>query len=234
MTFFEIVHLIKPLDWVAVAVLVIAWIWLGHRIEHPLSGKPSVSALMAEYRRDWMEEFRCRENRVFDSQIVTSLRQSTTFFVSTCLLAIGGILALMGNPAPLQGVVGEFTAEYTPQVVWMLRLLPCAVFLVMAVLKFIWSNRVFGYCSIVMGSVPLSCEAADSRPRALRAAELNIRAAISFNRGLRAMYFALASLAWVLGPIFMLISSAAVIAFLWSREFASNSRAILLEGTRQD
>ncbi|WP_390621816.1 DUF599 family protein [Rubripirellula tenax] len=32
-----------------------------------------------------------REPRIFDSQIMASLRQGTSFFASTCLLAVGGV-----------------------------------------------------------------------------------------------------------------------------------------------
>jgi len=45
---------------------------------------------MAGVRRDWMREFRHRENRIFDAQIIASLRQGSAFFASTAILAIGG------------------------------------------------------------------------------------------------------------------------------------------------
>jgi uncharacterized membrane protein len=62
----------------------------------------------------------------------------------------------------------------------------------------------------------------------MKAAELNIRAAINFNRGLRSMYFALGGLAWLVGPVAFFIATVAVIWLVWSREFASLPRDILL------
>jgi uncharacterized membrane protein len=62
----------------------------------------------------------------------------------------------------------------------------------------------------------------------MQAAEVNIRAAFNFNRGLRALYFSLGSLAWLLGPVALICGTAAVSYMIWSREFASHSRRILM------
>ena len=76
-------------------------------IEHPSAKHPSVTTLMAARRRDWMKVFVTRDPRIFDSQILGGLLQGTSFFASTCLLAIGGVLALAGNTEPLRGVAAE-------------------------------------------------------------------------------------------------------------------------------
>lgn len=230
MNLIELLIIIGWKDLAVLAMIAVIWLVLGFVIEHPSVRRPSVSRLMEGYRRAWMEDFSKRENRVFDATIISSLRQSTSFFVSTCLLAVGGLLALMGNIDQLSGVAEQLTHQNESQLLWQLRLLPATVFLIIAVLKFIWSNRLFGYCSILMGSVPIDKDSPQGPARAARAAELNIRAAISFNRGLRAMYFALATLAWVMGDALLVISVLAVTGFLWSREFASRSRDVMLDG----
>ena len=66
-------------------------------------------------------------------------------------------------------------------------------------------------------------------PRARQAAEINIRAATNFNRGLRSVYFALAGLAWILGPWGLMLAVAVTGWSVLSREFASTSRGVLLE-----
>ena len=98
-----------------------------------------------------------------------------------------------------------------------------------AVFKFIWSNRLFGYCAVVMASVPNEVEDPRAIPRARQAAEINIRAATNFNRGLRSVYFALAGLAWILGPWGLMLAVAVTGWSVLSREFASTSRGVLLE-----
>jgi uncharacterized membrane protein len=52
---------------------------------------------------------------------------------------------------------------------------------------------------------------------------------MNFNRGLRALYFALGALAWLLGPIPLMIAATVVIWVVWSREFASIPRDILVK-----
>lgn len=219
---------LTPLDLLGLALLWLGYWAIGWRIEHP-GRRPSVTVLMAEHRREWMRAFVPRGNRIFDATIMGSLRQGTSFFASTCLLAVGGVLALIGNTEPLQGMAEGFGQGRQPAVLWQIKLLPVALLLTHAFLKFVWAHRIFGYCSVLMASVPN--EASDPRalPRAMQAAELNIRAAWNFNRGLRAMYFALGAVAWLLGGWALVLAMTAVLWLLWSREFASVPRAVLLE-----
>lgn len=221
--------LLSPLDWVASAAIVVAWIILGWMIEHPGAKRPSVTVLMSERRRDWMKVFVTRDPRIFDSQILGGLRQGTAFFASTCLLAIGGVLALAGNTEPLRGVAAEVTDMAVPVLIFQLKLALVVLFITNAFLKFVWANRIFGYCAVMMAAVPNDPDDPIAYPRAAQAAELNIRAAINFNRGLRAMYFALGALAWLLGPVALIISTVVVVWVVWSREFASLPRTILLK-----
>ena len=68
------------------------------------------------------------------------------------------------------------------------------------------------------------------RPRAAQTAELNIRGMYNFNRGLRAMYFALAALDWLLGAAALAAATLIVLWLLWSREFTSGPHEILQGG----
>lgn len=65
--------------------------------------------------------------------------------------------------------------------------------------------------------------------RARQAAEINITAARSFNRGLNSVYFALASLGWLIGPVPLSIATVLTAGVLLRRELASPSRQIMLE-----
>jgi uncharacterized membrane protein len=217
---------LSPLDLAALAVLALAWGGMGWVTEHPPKGRPSVTTMMAEVRREWMREFVRRDNRIFDAQIIASLRQGTAFFASTSILAVGGVLALIGNVQPLTGLAAEIGQE-RPALLWQIRLLPAALLLTHAFLKFVWANRVFGYASVTMGAVPSDPQDPRAMRRAMRAAELIIRAALNFSRGLRSMYFALASLAWLAGPVPLMAAAALVAGFLASREFSSVPHDIL-------
>ncbi len=221
--------LFGPLDLAAIAVLFGCWLLIGWLVEHPTAKRPSVSRIMADFRRDWMREMVTRQPRIFDAQTIATLRQSTSFFASTAMIAIGGTLALIGNSDRLSGVAQDITQISHPTIVWEIKLIVVVFFLTNAFLKFVWSNRLFGYCSVLMGAVPNDANHPDATRIANKAAEVNIVAARSFNRGLRAVYFAMAGLCWLAGPELLLFGAILTLIIIWRREFASESRRILLE-----
>ena len=227
-TAFESVELI---DWALVATYLIVWQGLSWWIEHPSAKRPSVSMVMSEYRREWMHVMVTRDPRIFDAQVLSSLRQGTSFFASTCLLAMGGLLALIGNVDPLRGVAVDIGNLESSDVVLQIKLMFVLFFLGNAFLKFVWANRVFGYCGVLIGAVPNDPEDPKSYQMASKAAELNIRAALNFNRGLRSMYFALGAVAWVAGTLPLMGAIVVTTWLVWSREFASIPRTIVLSDT---
>ncbi len=224
---------LSPYDLAAAAGLVAAWLAIGWRIEHPSAARPSTSRIVAGYRRDWMVEMITREPRIFDAQVLGSLREGTSFFASAVMIAIGGGLALMGDPSRLSGLVPDIGPDLAQTQasnhVWPLKLALPLVLLVSGFLAFVWSHRLFGYCAVVMASVPNDAGDAKALSRAAKAAEINITAARSFNRGLRAVYFAMAALAWLVGALPLVLATLVTLVVLWRREFASNSRRVLLE-----
>ena len=230
----NIVTAFETLTWIdglLVMAYLVIWQALSWFIEHPTQSRPSVTVLMSDYRRQWMQVMVTRQPRIFDAQVMMSLRQGTAFFASTCLLALGGLLALIGNVDPLRGLAAGIGQGAAPTVVLQLKLVLVLVLLGNAFLKFVWANRVFGYCSVMMGAVPNDANDPSAAGLARKAAELNIRAAMNFNRGLRAMYFALGALAWLVGPIGLVVALVMVSWLVWSREFASIPREIVLSNT---
>jgi len=229
MEWMDRISLFEPMDFVAVGFVIALWALIGWRIENSSAKNPSVSSIMAGYRRDWMHQMITREPRVFDAQTVATLRQGTSFFASTSVIATGGALALIGNAERVAGVAEDLTLEMQPTFVWEIKLAVLVVFLTNAFLKFVWANRLFGYCSVLMGAVPNDAKDPQAPILAAKAAELNITAARSFNRGLRAMYFSLAIVAWLAGSLALMVAGIVTVVIIWRREFASHSRRILLE-----
>ncbi|MGB3408804.1 MAG: DUF599 domain-containing protein [Jannaschia sp.] len=216
-------------DGLALVLLLLVWAGSGWIIEHPPARHASVTVLMKRYRHDWMHEMLTRQPRIFDAAILDSLRQGTTFMTSASMIAVGGVLALAGNAERLDSIVMGVGIAGQSAVFWQAKLGIVALLLTHAVFKFVWSNRLFGYCAIVMASVPNDPDNPASRPRAARAAELNIRAALNFNRGLRSVYFAFAALGWILGPWGLIIATLVALQAILSREFASTSRGVLID-----
>jgi uncharacterized membrane protein len=217
-------------DLLAVGLLVVAWMGTGWLVEHPPAARPSVSVLMAEYRREWMRQFVTRQPRIFDANVIDSLRQGTAFFASAAMIAIGGGVALIGNTAPLEELASDLALPAGAAVIDIKVMLVLA-FLANALLKFVWAHRLFGYCAILMAAVPNDADDPIAFHRAEQAAAINITAAKSFNRGLRAIYFALGALGWLLGPGWLVFSTVLATGVLVRREFASASRATILART---
>ena len=218
---------LTALLWAALCYWLIGWL-----VTHHPAGWRSAGEMATVYRGIWMLRAARRRPRVTDVTLLNMLRQGTAFLASMTMFAIGGAVALLGQIDLLdslaQDVAGGFGA---PRAAQQTKLLVLIALLVFAFMKFIWSIRVFGYCGVVMGAMPGDEDAdedeADIEREAARAAELNRIAARNFNEGLRAIYFALALLAWFLGPLALLIASTAVALMLIRREFWSETRAAL-------
>lgn len=221
------------LDMGALAFLLLAWLGSSWIIEHSPASRPSTSKLMADYRRAWMEAFLTRDPRIFDSQIVSNLRQGTAFFASGSMVAIGGGFALLGNAERLRGVAQDLTQTADPVIVWEIKIFVMLAFAANAFLKFVWSHRLFGYCSILMASVPNDPEDPVARPRAAKAGELNVTAGRGYNRGLRSVYFGIASAAWLAGSVALILATLFTLAVVLRREFAAQSREVLLDKSDQ-
>lgn len=227
---YDILSLFSIFDMLALAVILFAWGFMGWFIERERTHTPSTHSLITNYRYQWMTVMLTREPRIFDTAILSTLRQGASFFTSASMIAIGGGVALLGQADRLQGVAADISGDLAaPRVVWEAKIIVVILILSSAFLKFVWSHRLFGYCAVVMAAVPEKDIDEDAKRTARKAAKLNIFAARSFNRGLRTMYFALASLAWLLGPVALLASTSVTVFVLYQREFNSQSREALLE-----
>lgn len=229
MTWSDRLSLFSNTDYIAVFLLFFAWSVATYFIENPPENKPSVASLMSHFRRDWMRKMVEREVRIFDSQIMNGLRQGTAFFASATMISIGGILALIGNTDLLAGVASDLTLNQAPKFVYEVKMMLTLVFVTNGFLKFVWSHRLFGYCAILIASVPNDPNDPQALSRAMTAGEVNVTAARSYNRGLRAVYFSIASVAWLLGPVALIIATVVTMGVLWRREFMSVSRQLLIK-----
>lgn len=218
------------LDFAAVTLLVGCALVIGWLVENPPAKYPSVSVLMADYRRDWMIQFISRQPRIFDANVIDSLRQGTAFFASACMITLGGGIAVIGNSERLDSLAADLTLDAQGTVLE-LKVVVVLVFVANALLKFIWSHRLFGYCTIMMAAVPNNPEDPNALPRAKAAGEINITAARSYNRGLRSIYFALGALGWLLGAQVLMFTTIVTVAVLLRREFISQSREIIMART---
>ncbi|GGO32034.1 membrane protein [Gemmobacter aquaticus] len=230
----SILRLFTPADALAVGFSLTGAIVLQRLIESPTFRRPSVSQIMVHYRRDWMREMVTRQPRIFDATILDGLRQGITFYASSCLIGLGAGLALVSDTTPLQGLATSFDLDAGPALIMKAKILFVLAFVVNAFLMFVWSHRLFGYCSVLLASVPNDIHHPRAYERAARAAEVNITAARNYNRGLRSVYYALGALGWLLGPWALIVTMGATFATLIRREFASQSREAIIARLTED
>lgn len=226
----DIVILISDLT--AADVLAFGWFvlaWAGYSLYAERSKKRNLMQLLTRYRYAWMRAMVGRDMRMADLMAAGNIASSVTFFASTTLLIVGGLIGVLGVSTKVLDVVNEFplAAETTKFAVELKLMLMVTIF-VYAFFKFTWSVRQFNYLAIYMGGAPDSTTPdAEAEDYARKGAKLVEMAANHLNEGLRAYYFGIAVLSWFLGPEIFAFVTAWVVGVLYRREFLSKTRAVL-------
>lgn len=219
-------------DWLA-----ITWffaLWLGYAGFSRTTAKPSLLKATNRYRRYWMEQATARDPRVLDGIITQSLSTSPSFFASTTIIIIGGLLALLGTTDKAADFVREIPfAVRTTMLVFDLKVLLLIGIFVFAFFRFTWSMRQYTFAALVLGSMPHPDEFAagrfDRAHFADRAGKMLGMAAETFNDGVRAYYMSFAATAWFFSSLAFAIATATVVLVLYSREFRSEVLQVLRE-----
>jgi uncharacterized membrane protein len=188
---------------------------------------------MNGYREEWMKRMLGRDMRMVDAQITAALQNGTAFFASTSLIAVGGALTMLRateSILPMMSALPFGGGTQSPQV-WEFKMLGLAVILIYAFFKFAWSYRLFNYFAIMVGASPPPAEKDTPAAHAFveRAARVSTDAGRHFNRGQRALFFALGYLGWLLGPLPFAITTLGVVIVMWWRQFASDARQAFAE-----
>ena len=222
---------LSQLDFAALAWLLICWGGYSLAADHGPWRDRSVSAVMGRYRTRWMTVMLGRENRIVDTNIIGNLLNGVAFFSSTTIFAIGGLLAALGATDSAVALLRDLPfADQTSRTEVELKILLLVGILTFSFFKFAWAYRLFNNCSVLIGAAPIEAANDPAAARlADRAARLNILAARHFNRGLRAYFFGLTVLAWLVHPLFFMAAAAWVVFVIYRREFRSRSLRILLE-----
>ena len=214
-------------DLLALLWFVGAWITYSFAIEKTAKGQSSLNSLMNRYRDEWMERLLGREMRMVDAQVTAALQNGTAFFASTSLIAIGGTLTLLRSTDQIISLMaGMPFGGAQSAALWEAKMLGLAVIFAYAFFKFAWSYRLYNYVAIMVGAAP-PIEEKDTpaaQKYAHRTAQICADAGRHFNRGQRALFFALGYLGWFLGPIPLAATTGAVVIVMWQRQFASDSR----------
>ena len=223
-------------DWLALLLFFCGWVGYAHWAKRRATARPSILATTNQWRRHWMLQATFRENRIVDSAVTQSLSASPSFFASTSILIIGGLLAALGATDKASGLVQEIPfAARTSALVFDLKLALLAAIFVHAFFRFTWSLRQYSFGAIIVGAAPEAKQftGMDDAQRELfadRAGRVMGLAAETFNDGLRAYYMSFAAVAWFFSAWAFMAATATVLAVLYRREFHSEVLAALREG----
>ncbi|MEO8631261.1 MAG: DUF599 domain-containing protein [Betaproteobacteria bacterium] len=214
--------------WLDVAAL--AWFftwWIGYArfANWYATRQPSLQTMMLKYRRDWWVRVMERELRMIDTSIIANLSNSATFFASTTLFILGGLLALLGTTEKVSAVMqGMPFNKHTPDAGWEIKIMLLVGIFVYAFFKFTWSLRQHNIASVLIGAAPkVPRNAEDESSYIDQGAMVSHLAAEHFNFGLRAYYLALGALAWMINGWLFMGTTAWVVLILYWREFRSQA-----------
>jgi len=188
--------------------------------------EPCLASVMHLYRTEWMKEMLLRDVRVADTTTVANLERGVTFFASTTMLILAGLMTLITRGETAMGLLASVPgAQMLSSLQWDIRILAMMVLFVYAFFKFTWSLRQYGFVSVMIGGAPLLTEerTREIDVHASRIAKMASMAANNFNTGLRSYYFAIAMLGWLIHSALFIALALTVVWILYRREFTSST-----------
>lgn len=219
-------------------VLAFAWflfIWIGYSAYARKRAKTHhcLSSILCTLRVDWMNAVVRKENHIADAALVGNVERTVTFFASSTIFVLAGVLTVLASNDAFVRVLEEmpFTVEQSHGLV-LLKLSGIAGIMVFAFFKFTWAVRKFGFVSILLGMAPSVSRATVTQEErdafSLNAAKVLDQAGHEYNYGLRAYYFALAYLSWFVSPYLFMVATITVAFVLYRREYRSRVLRALL------
>ena len=230
-TFVTMLALLPWTDWAALVWFFAAWAGYARFAKRRSLVQPSVLAASNRIRRQWMLATTRREVRVIDGVVVQNLSTSPSFFASTTILIIGGLLAVLGTDKASELVRDlPFAARTTTLIFDMKVMLLLAIF-VHAFFRFTWSMRQYTFGALLVAAAPeaevFRTEGLSREAFADKAGRVVGMAAETFNDGLRAYYYSFAAIGWFFSPFVFMLGTVGVVYVLYEREFRSEVLAVL-------
>lgn len=227
--------LLATSDLAALAFFVAVWVFHTLATEGSLFSRVSLSIAMNRQRETWMRTMARRDLRMIDTSIMLGLQQGTAFFGSSALIAIGGCFALLGSSDRVLNVLGDLPlSAAASRAAFEIKVIGLILILAYSFFKFGWSYRLFNYCSILIGAVPVQKDEhgheEETEKAVMRAARMNVLAGKHFNAGMRGIFFSIGYLGWFVGPAVFALTTLLILAVLVRRQFFSAARRAVIDG----
>ncbi len=228
---FKVLTLLPWIDWAAVVIFFGSWAGYAHFARQRADSHRSVLGATNAVRREWMLQTTYREVRVIDGVVIQNLSTSPSFFASTTILIIGGLLAVLGSDKAGELVRDLPFAARTTTLIFDLKLILLLCIFVYVFFRFTWSMRQYTFGALLVAAAPEAdrfvSEGLSREAFADKAGRIVGLAAETFNDGLRGYYFAFAAIGWFFSPIVFLVATVGVVYILYQREFRSEVLGIL-------
>ena len=213
-------------DYFALLLMLISWVGYTLFSNWHSRRHACLATVLFMYRKHWLERMLGRVNRIADANLLGQLKQSVSFFASTSILIIAGLVTGIASSEKGAVILSHLLLqETTPSELWEFKMMVMVIIFMYSFFEFSWSLRLYNFCAVLMGSAPTpeeskassSCSCAFSE----RGAQAFSLAAKHFNFGLRAYYFGLATLAWFVSVWLYIAMTFLVLFILYRREFHS-------------
>jgi uncharacterized membrane protein len=228
---FKVMALLPWIDWAAVAIFFGSWAGYAHFARKRSGSRHSVLAATNAVRRQWMLQTTYREVRVIDGVVIQNLSSSPSFFASTTILIIGGLLAVLGGDKANELVRDLPFAARTTTIIFDMKLILLLAIFVYVFFRFTWSMRQYTFGALLIAAAPeaeaFTSEGLSREAFADKAGRVVGLAAETFNDGLRGYYFAFAAIGWFFSPIVFMLATVGVVYILYEREFRSEVLSVL-------
>ncbi len=223
------------LDWIGLAWFVVCWLGYEQVVERGWSGRKTLLEETNKLRLGWGRVMLTREPRIVDAALIANLLPSLSFYANTSIYIIAALFAALGTLDQLITTASEmpFSRVLSREATEIKLLILLGVF-VIAYFKFTWSLRQFNLLSITLGSVPQKASKDEMEIHAQKFAAVNSCAGNDFNRGLRAYYFGMAVMSWMVSPWLFILSTIVIVIVLARREFFSPVLKALTTDYRQE
>lgn len=219
-------------DWFALGWFLLAWVGYGWFSEHSRWAREGLMGVSHLYRLEWARQLVQRELRMTDAALVGNLMQSVSFYASTTIYIIAGLLAVLGALDQVIRFAADLPfARESSRALSEVKLLVLLTVFVVAYFKFTWSLRQFNLLSILIGASPWLRAGQSDEAIVKRLATANSLAGDEFNRGIRAYYFGIAAVAWFIQPWLFIAVTTVVVIVLYRRDFSSSILSSLAAGT---
>ena len=142
-------------DVLALAFFLCVWVVFSLAAEGRIVRRISLTQAMNAQREAWMQTMARRELRMIDTGIMAGLQQGTAFFASSALVAVGSCFALLGATDQVISVLSDLPFIAPARGVFETKTIGLIGLFAYAFFKFGWAYRLFNYCSILIGAVPV-------------------------------------------------------------------------------